>query len=321
MSGITPACAGRRIKYLLPALFIGDHPRVCGEKYTTAVAICQHLGSPPRVRGEGLSSASQGGRDRITPACAGRSCTGSRPRPRLRDHPRVCGEKACPFSVGCWFWGSPPRVRGEGTRRPKPSRMSGITPACAGRRSARPANTGACTDHPRVCGEKTETAAPRHSRAGSPPRVRGEDRRQTANNPRPRITPACAGRSTLNGSKKVGFWDHPRVCGEKFAPLPPASFAQGSPPRVRGEVFGSTPTFSMIGITPACAGRSRRPWRCRPLSWDHPRVCGEKAQRAQNLRRAGGSPPRVRGEALVCVIVFMEVRITPACAGRSAVRA
>ena len=30
--GITPACAGKRRLVPLPLLFVGDHPRMCGEK-------------------------------------------------------------------------------------------------------------------------------------------------------------------------------------------------------------------------------------------------------------------------------------------------
>ena len=80
--GITPACAGRSQKSLYRVLDAQDHPRVCGEKLFQLYSYSCSLGSPPRVRGEGsLCCARPSGR-RITPACAGRSCTGRYPRPR-----------------------------------------------------------------------------------------------------------------------------------------------------------------------------------------------------------------------------------------------
>ena len=90
--------------------------------------------------------------------------------------------------------------------------------------------------------------------------------------------------------------DHPRVCGEKLAQPRHTPPGRGSPPRVRGEVDGRELFQIAQGITPACAGRSRR-----LESWiyhrkDHPRVCGEKWIFPENPVENSGSPPRVRGE-------------------------
>ena len=70
---ITPACAGKRATPSKNPHPGGDHPRVCGEKYTCAAVRACRLGSPPRVRGKvarrGLAFSGFG----ITPACAGKS--------------------------------------------------------------------------------------------------------------------------------------------------------------------------------------------------------------------------------------------------------
>ena len=72
------------------------------------------------------------------------------------------------------------------------------------------------------------------------------------------ITPAYAGKSASTNADRFSVQDHPRVCGEKrvFA----TSFAEipGSPPRVRGKVIRCEELARVVGITPACAGKSGR---------------------------------------------------------------
>ena len=55
--------------------------------------------------------------DRITPAYAGKS--GAKPEWSgfLRDHPRLCGEKACESIFQLLHPGSPPPMRGKGFDR------------------------------------------------------------------------------------------------------------------------------------------------------------------------------------------------------------
>ena len=73
----------------------------------------------------------------------------------------------------------------------------------------------------------------------------------------------------------------------------------GSPPRMRGKAYSLDPLNGVSGITPAYAGKS-----CiRPagllLAWDHPRVCGEKKKMNGAKDRRMGSPPRMRGKAVM----------------------
>ena len=49
---ITPACAGKRADGSRRQKGVQDHPRVCGEKFTSARASSLPDGSPPRVRGK-----------------------------------------------------------------------------------------------------------------------------------------------------------------------------------------------------------------------------------------------------------------------------
>ena len=66
-------------------------------------------------------------------------------------------------------------MRGKGKVGPFPALHSGITPAYAGKSFALRHPFLAERDHPRVCGEKRDTAVGDLIRKGSPPRMRGKD--------------------------------------------------------------------------------------------------------------------------------------------------
>ena len=69
----------------------------------------------------------------ITPAYAGkRRCPRFHPG-RIRDHPRVCGEKSPDSSCNISRTGSPPRMRGKGLIMALKKTYEGITPAYAGK--------------------------------------------------------------------------------------------------------------------------------------------------------------------------------------------
>ena len=156
---------------------------------------------------------------------------------------------------------------------------------------------------------------------GSPPRVRGKAV-DTVGEDRPQgITPACAGKSMLNRSAAVRFWDHPRVCGEKVRRAALLFSSWGSPPRVRGKDGFSVKLDNAQGITPACAGKSTFTATLKVRNRDHPRVCGEKRSSTRRCFSLLGSPPRVRGKDGGVFLFPREPRITPACAGKRSFQA
>ena len=113
------------------------------------------------------------------------------------------------------------------------------------------------------------------------------------------ITPACAGKSLSAEIQGLEAEDHPRVCGEK-SPFPAClALPPGSPPRVRGKVLDYRVGADSGGITPACAGKSQQRNIRLHLQKDHPRVCGEKPIPLIFSTKASGSPPRVRGKAVL----------------------
>ena len=70
-AGIIPACAGNTPSAYPKYTGFGDHPRMCGEHYSSGVSASSLAGSSPHVRGtrheKGATSDSLG----IIPACAG----------------------------------------------------------------------------------------------------------------------------------------------------------------------------------------------------------------------------------------------------------
>ena len=175
-------------------------------------------------------------------------------------------------------------------------------------------------DHPRVCGEKLCPAEPYYFLGGSPPRMRGKGQKGLIFVLQPRITPAYAGKRLLRQLRHITSRDHPRVCGEKVGPVGCVSGWLGSPPRMRGKVWHGVALADGHRITPAYAGKSCIYRSTTSISWDHPRVCGEKSFKTSTSCWSKGSPPRMRGKGIQPCNQWVRVGITPAYAGKSAHR-
>ena len=91
----------------------------------------------------------------------------------------------------------------------------GITPAHAGKRRFDNGIEFRDRDHPRTCGEKCQGRTRIHRALGSPPHMRGKDKRAVGMALPSRITPAHAGKSSRSPPRMTRTRDHPRTCGEK----------------------------------------------------------------------------------------------------------
>ena len=159
--------------------------------------------------------------------------------------------------------------------------------------------TSSTWDHLRVCGEKAGAAGCRSCREGSPPRMRGKASRTRFNRDQTRITPAYAGKRSGIISFSSLARDHPRVCGEKQDAAHTLLAVLGSPPRMRGKAKREKTISQIVRITPAYAGKRTILRIFSRAARDHPRVCGEKAQKAMSSTPKSGSPPRMRGKDLL----------------------
>ena len=106
------------------------------------------------------------------------------------------------------------------------------------------------------------------------------------------------------------------MCGEKPVRMHTRTISAGSPPHVRGKVVGCVKLCLVLGITPACAGKSRQEKFSKLPGEDHPRMCGEKHHLVNDIGHIGGSPPHVRGKDAVKRHRSGCIGITPACAGK-----
>ena len=166
-------------------------------------------------------------------------------------------------------------MRGKLNLARKDCDLNGITPACAGKTQRTAQIRRGHEDHPRVCGENWVLTPSVALLPGSPPRVRGKHDEIRGRARHMGITPACAGKTYKRYGAKVATEDHPRVCGENHPDWRGGRGRRGSPPRVRGKPHTVDAPQNLIGITPACAGKTHTRETARARRKDHPRVCGE----------------------------------------------
>ena len=231
------------------------------------------------------------------------------------DHPRVCGEKVCFSFRPTAFLGSPPRMRGKGSRPIFPTGRLRITPAYAGKRDVTARSAGAAQDHPRVCGEKAEWFRANRYYEGSPPRMRGKVGLPPPFLSMRRITPAYAGKRPTGIARPIRQQDHPRVCGEKPVGRGSCRLYRGSPPRMRGKGLFFISSHRFFGITPAYAGKSWLVAVPLPPVWDHPRVCGEKLGWSLSRSRRSGITPAYAGKSFKAQILITPLKDHPRVCG------
>ena len=86
---------------------------------------------------------------------------------------------------------------------------------------------------------------------------------------------------------------------------------------MRGKGLAAIQTDGSLRITPAYAGKRRSRHLSSALSWDHPRLCGEKLYEGGKNPCLVGSPPPMRGKVQRKARHDTPTRITPAYAGKS----
>ena len=154
------------------------------------------------------------------------------------------------------------------------------------------------------------------STSGSPPHMRGKDGCVRDAVDSRGITPAYAGKRSSTFRRCRRTRDHPRVCGEKKCPKAWCIGQQGSPPHMRGKARSWITATWTSRITPAYAGKSAGRCAGAVRAWDHPRICGEKAETDAACALCWGSPPHMRGKVFLCALCVDFAGITPAYAGK-----
>ena len=192
---LIPACAGKTRTTSRTVVWSTAHPRVCGENALVEASPLAPIGSSPRVRGKQRRRENGGSDTGLIPACAGKTCRGSRFSRARTAHPRVCGENGRRDVLIHADPGSSPRVRGKPPTRPCARPRGGLIPACAGKTSSSPRAPSRAWAHPRVCGENFLAYFQEMRPDGSSPRVRGKLEHCLQAVHRFGLIPACAGKT------------------------------------------------------------------------------------------------------------------------------
>ena len=89
---------------------------------------------------------------------------------------------------------------------------------------------------------------------------------------------------------------------------------------MRGKGFDRCKENPASRITPAYAGKSGKHYEESMGNRDHPRLCGEKFGFEVESEETTGSPPPMRGKGITPSPIFCPAGITPAYAGKSAMK-
>ncbi len=230
----TPARAGKRRSRRRTSRRGTVHPRPCGEEAVRPRNSPKSRGSPPPVRGRGLSAESHPLVLRFTPARAGKRLLPLKLWRAATVHPRPCGEEQVAHARSGNQCGSPPPVRGRGRRRRASPLSRRFTPARAGKSHPPTSSRTQGSVHPRPCGEEPRRPSSMRAKGGSPPPVRGRVCLGLFGIGGVRFTPARAGKRVLAFQKPGDPAVHPRPCGEEIFGSLGIVRVLGSPPPVRG---------------------------------------------------------------------------------------
>ena len=107
------------------------------------------------------------------------------------------------------------------------------------------------------------------------------------------------------------------MCGENVRLSDTRSRRRGSSPRVRGKPGDRSIACRLIGLIPACAGKTLSFVDDGGNGRAHPRVCGENFNAAFAFCCMAGSSPRVRGKPIPRPTSRAGRRLIPACAGKT----
>ena len=134
-------------------------------------------------------------------------------------------------------------------------------------------------DHPRLRGKDLVRGYKSTVSLGSPPLARERLLAMKDKVAAVRITPACAGKTSIPKTAPIRLQDHPRLRGKDSFDVSQISHVAGSPPLARERPAHSVTKIVTVRITPACAGKtSTRKFYC-VFCQDHPRLRGKDINR------------------------------------------
>ena len=151
-----------------------EHPRVCGENLHAGDKRQVRGGTSPRMRGkppESITSAADRG---TSPRMRGKPQARSPTIRRPRNIPAYAGKTTRGSSRKLCSRGTSPRMRGKHGCKMTPIQIHRNIPAYAGKTLISRTYSNRTPEHPRVCGENTNTSKWDWDNYGTSPRMRGK---------------------------------------------------------------------------------------------------------------------------------------------------
>ena len=253
--------------------------------------------TPPHARGRRARQAPQPETVGNTPACAGKTA------------PWPCSAAVRKET--------PPHARGRLLRLPFSFCRFGNTPACAGKTQDGRMHVDKSKKHPRMRGEDRQRHTLHNAEKETPPHARGRPEVKCWKNPKTRNTPACAGKTRLEGSSRFPGGKHPRMRGEDRKSPREAGLWLETPPHARGRRVHRGRRSIRDRNTPACAGKTGGVTDKRPRPWKHPRMRGEDPCPISAGHDRMETPPHARGRHQSAAAACARFGNTPACAGKT----
>ena len=175
--------------------------------------------------------------------------------------------------------------------------------------------------HPRSRGENRNQSAQHTQIKGSSPLTRGKLGLANQGGLALRLIPAHAGKTGSGGSPGRDRRAHPRSRGENRWRRASPRRTWGSSPLTRGKQALPKPPIAARGLIPAHAGKTvPRPMPA-TLPWAHPRSRGENMLSPELTSQIIGSSPLTRGKPCALPSAVTQLRLIPAHAGKTRLRA
>ena len=168
------------------------------------------------------------------------------------------GEDSCDNPPSSSIRETPPRAWGRQLERRMYGHEPRNTPTCVGKTPPYLCPFLPCRKHPHVRGEDSAGQLLLRMILETPPRAWGRPSNCGRGCPRPRNTPTCVGKTTLDFIRSLSSWKHPHVRGEDYVARPDRRPLLETPPRAWGrrENEGFTPENDRN--TPTCVGKTLR---------------------------------------------------------------
>ena len=260
--------------------------------------LCQgrEAGSSPLTRGKLHCSFQVIGGSRLIPAHAGKTVGIATETLVPRAHPRSRGENLNLVMIDEAWAGSSPLTRGKLGCEDRLPGTSRLIPAHAGKTSPRSGTASLPSAHPRSRGENLVALRSGMTLRGSSPLTRGKRRLDQVDQPRWRLIPAHAGKTSSTPEMRYERTAHPRSRGENASVREHPILLRGSSPLTRGKLVPSPPSL---------------------LRAAHPRSRGENATSYDGDGHTDGSSPLTRGKLHQAEAGLSGVRLIPAHAGKT----